>query len=55
MKLPIMAYGEPVLKKRAEEIDKDYPELDAFIDDMFETMRPTGWVWRPRRWAVPCG
>lgn len=38
MKLPIMAYGEPVLKKRAEEIDKDYPELDAFIDDMFETM-----------------
>ena len=38
MKLPIMAYGEPVLKKRAEEIDKDSPELDAFIDDMFETM-----------------
>ena len=48
MKLPIMAYGEPVLKKRAEEIDKDYPELDAFIDDMSRRwMRPTGWVWRP--------
>lgn len=33
-----MAYGEAVLKKRAEEIDRDYPELDALIENMFETM-----------------
>lgn len=38
MKLPIVAYGDPVLKKKAEEISKDYPELDKLIEDMFETM-----------------
>lgn len=38
MILPIVAYGDPVLKKDAEEIDKDYPELKQLIDDMFETM-----------------
>ena len=38
MILPIVAYGDPVLKKEAEEIDKDYPELDKLIEDMFETM-----------------
>jgi peptide deformylase len=38
MILPIVAYGDPVLKKEAEEIDKDYPELDKLISDMFETM-----------------
>lgn len=35
---PIVAYGDPVLKKQAEDIDKDYPELNALIDNMFETM-----------------
>lgn len=35
---PIYAYGEPVLKKKAEEISKDYPNLTELIDDMFETM-----------------
>lgn len=35
---PIVAYGDPVLKKEAEEIEKDYPELDKLIGDMFETM-----------------
>ena len=35
---PIVAYGDPVLKKEAEEIEKDYPELDKLIEDMFETM-----------------
>lgn len=38
MILPIVAYGDPVLKKEAEEIDKDYPQLDQLIADMFETM-----------------
>lgn len=38
MILPIYAYGTPVLRKESEEIDKDYPEVDKLIDDMFETM-----------------
>jgi peptide deformylase len=38
MILPIVAYGDPVLKKKAEEIDQDYPKLDQLIADMFETM-----------------
>ncbi len=38
MVLPIVAYGDPVLKKVAEEIDEDYPNLKELIDNMFETM-----------------
>ncbi|MCT4560037.1 MAG: peptide deformylase [Crocinitomicaceae bacterium] len=38
MILPIVAYGDPVLKKEAVEIDKDYPNLKELIDNMFETM-----------------
>ncbi len=38
MILPIYIYGHPVLKKKAEEITKDYPNLLKLIDDMFETM-----------------
>ena len=38
MKLPIVAYGDPVLRQRTEEIDEDYPELKQLIDNMFETM-----------------
>ncbi|MGB0915795.1 MAG: peptide deformylase [Crocinitomicaceae bacterium] len=38
MILPVVAYGDPVLKREAEEIDKDYPELKKLISDMFETM-----------------
>lgn len=38
MVLPIVAYGDPVLKKVAEDIDQDYPDLDKLIEDMFETM-----------------
>ncbi|MEY4604773.1 MAG: hypothetical protein RIT43_2065 [Bacteroidota bacterium] len=38
MILPIVAYGDPVLKKEAEEIDQNYPELNQLIDDMYETM-----------------
>lgn len=35
---PIVAYGDPVLRKKAEEISPDYPGLKELIADMFETM-----------------
>jgi len=35
---PIVAYGDPVLRKETKEIDKDYPNLDAVLENMFETM-----------------
>jgi peptide deformylase len=35
---PIVVYGHPVLRKVAEDIDRDYPGLVQLIDDMFETM-----------------
>ena len=38
MKLPIIAYGDPVLRKKAVEIPKDYPGLSDLIANMFETM-----------------
>lgn len=38
MILPIVAYGDPVLKKVGEEIDKDYPKLEELIANMYETM-----------------
>ncbi len=38
MILPICTYGHPVLRKVAEDIPTDYPELDKLIADMFETM-----------------
>lgn len=38
MILPIVAYGAPVLRKVAGDITKDYPQLDKFIADMWDTM-----------------
>lgn len=38
MVLPIVAYGDPVLKREAEEISEDYQGLKTLIDNMFETM-----------------
>lgn len=38
MILPIVAYGDPILKREAKEIDASYPNLDELIDNMFETM-----------------
>jgi peptide deformylase len=38
MILPIVGYGHPVLKKKAEEISPDYPSLSTLIDDMWQTM-----------------
>ena len=38
MILPIVAYGDPVLRKKAKTIDSSYPDLKDLIDNMFETM-----------------
>jgi peptide deformylase len=38
MVLPIVAYGDPVLKKKAEDITQAYPNLDTLLANMFETM-----------------
>lgn len=38
MILPIVAYGDPVLRKVGADITKDYPGLEKLIDDMYDTM-----------------
>ena len=38
MILPVFAFGQPVLNKKAEPITKDYPELKEIIQNMWETM-----------------
>ncbi|PQJ73959.1 peptide deformylase [Polaribacter gangjinensis] len=38
MILPIVAYGDPVLRKKSEEISKEYPNLQELIANMKETM-----------------
>ncbi|MCB4798979.1 peptide deformylase [Neotamlana laminarinivorans] len=38
MILPIVAYGDPVLRKKAKDITSDYPKLKELIANMFETM-----------------
>ncbi|TMI90594.1 MAG: peptide deformylase [Bacteroidetes bacterium] len=38
MILPIVAYGHPVLRKVAHDIDQDYPGLPKLIEDMWETL-----------------
>lgn len=38
MILPIVAYGDPVLRKVAKEIDADYPNLEELIANMRQTM-----------------
>ena len=38
MILPIVAYGDPVLRKKAVEITSDYPNLKELIANMQETM-----------------
>lgn len=35
---PIHIIGSSVLRQTAEDIDKDYPDLNKFVADMFETM-----------------
>ena len=38
MILPVYLYGQPVLRKEAEEVSQDYPDLKVLISNMFETM-----------------
>ncbi|HXS55537.1 MAG TPA: peptide deformylase [Hanamia sp.] len=38
MVLPIVAYGNPVLRKMGRNITPDYPELNKLIADMWETL-----------------
>ncbi len=38
MILPIIAYGDPVLRKMGIDIDKEYPNLDELIENMKQTM-----------------
>jgi peptide deformylase len=38
MILPIVAYGHPVLRKVAKDIDSNYPDLAVFIENLWETM-----------------
>jgi len=38
MVYPIVIYGHPVLRKAAEDIHEDYPDLHELIADLFETL-----------------
>lgn len=38
MIFPVTVFGDPVLRKKAESISKDFPDLSGFIQNMFETM-----------------
>ena len=38
MILPIIGYGDPVLRKKGEDIPQDYPNLKQTVADMYETM-----------------
>ncbi len=38
MILPIVGYGDPVLRKTGQEISESYPELKQLVQDMYDTM-----------------
>jgi peptide deformylase len=38
MILPILAYGDPVLRLKAKDIGRDFPNLDELLENMFDTM-----------------
>jgi len=38
MILPVVAYGNPILRKVADDITPDYPALEQLIADMWETL-----------------
>lgn len=38
MILPVVAYGDPVLKKEAAEIEQSFEGLNTLVENMFETM-----------------
>ena len=56
MILPIYVYGQPVLRKVAEDITPDYPNLKELIENMFETMVHADGVGCSTDWfAYSCG
>lgn len=38
MILPIVAYGDPVLRKVCQDLPEDFPKLDELVANMYETM-----------------
>src|SRR5476651_1740930 len=39
MKFPIIAYGDPVLRRKATAIEPDeYPHIKSLVENMYETM-----------------
>lgn len=44
MTLPIVAYGDPVLRKPGAWVEKNSPEIQQLINNMFETMYAAGGV-----------
>lgn len=38
MVLAVYLYGQPVLRKKAEEVPADYPDLKQLVSNMYETM-----------------
>lgn len=44
MILPIVVHGHSVLKRKAQEVDRDYPDLDKLINNMFESMQSASGV-----------
>ncbi len=38
MILPIVAYGDPVLKTKTKTVEKDHPELESLLENMWNTM-----------------
>src|SRR5690606_21829227 len=38
MVLPIVAYGDPVLRKKGKDINREYPKLDELIQNLWDTM-----------------
>jgi peptide deformylase len=44
MILPIVAYGDPVLRKVCIDITPEYPDLNKLVEDMWETMHNSNGV-----------
>lgn len=38
MIFPVTVYGDPVLRKKAQPVTKDFEDLKGFVKNMFDTM-----------------
>jgi len=43
MKLPLCYYGNPILRKKAEQVKEITPEIRALVQDMIDTMSDSGY------------